>query len=355
MMKNNKTELNVLGVMSGTSLDGLDLALSRFNGSDHEVLFTKFIPYSKQQQSWLKSLYDAKGDRLQHAHLEYGKFLGETVKKLIREEKLAVDLIASHGHTIFHEPRKGFTFQLGQGQAIAQEAMVRTVADFRTQDVLLGGEGAPLVPIGDELLYNQYDACLNMGGISNISFNDGKKRRAFDISPCNYLINRFARELGQDYDENGDIARSNEPISDLTERLNSLEIYSDKSNPSWSTELIMRAIEPLLMPFMTQEEKLISTFTHHAAQKIAETLNSIKKNGEVLLTGGGTYNKYLIKLIKDQTDWKLVIPDKELIDFKEAIVFGLMGYLRVKNEINVYASATGAQKDHITGVVYDEA
>ncbi|MFW5773358.1 MAG: anhydro-N-acetylmuramic acid kinase, partial [Tangfeifania sp.] len=201
----------IIGIMSGTSLDGLDIAAVEFsynNGNcDFQIIAAETGTYSHDWENRLRKSTELSGEKLIQLHTDYGRFLGKEIKRFIKRTGFVPELLASHGHTVFHQPEKGFTFQVGSGAHIAAETGITTIADFRTGDVALGGQGAPLVPVGDRLLFSQYESCLNLGGFANISFEKERKRMAFDICPANFILNNLARKLGKSFDESGELGR----------------------------------------------------------------------------------------------------------------------------------------------------
>ena len=346
-------EFHVIGLMSGTSLDGLDICYAKFQNENriwkYEIVKAETISYSQHWEGKLRNCLNLNAAELLALHSEYGLFLGKRVKEFIGQFALKnIDLIASHGHTVFHQPQNKFTLQIGDGRAIKILNEIPVAYDFRSQDVLMGGNGAPLVPIGDELLFSQYDACLNIGGFSNISFKKDGKRMAFDICPVNVILNQFALKLGKNYDENGDFARAGTVNFEILTLLNTLPFYQSAPPKSLGIEWINEHVLPLLEG--DHAENILATFTEHAAFQIAEIFNQFKLKN-VLFTGGGTYNSYLIERIKNKTSTAIIVTEKELIDFKEALIFALMGTLRIKNEINILSSATGSSADHCSGIL----
>ena len=344
---------HTIGLMSGTSLDGLDICFAKFQHLNSEwnyrILHAETLPYPSDWAEKLNSAIHLKPDELLALNVDYGFYLGQKVKEFISKNSLTeIDLIASHGHTVFHQPQRKFTLQIGDGRAIKILNNIPTVYDFRSQDVLMGGNGAPLVPIGDELLFSEFDACLNIGGFSNISTKQEGKRIAFDICPVNIVLNKYAAVLGKKYDENGNIARNGKVNEKILASLNSLEFYSAKHPKSLGIEWVNKNIIPLLEN--ETPENILATFTEHASGQIAQVFNHYQfKN--VLFTGGGTYNTYLIERIKTKSSTEIKIPAPELIDFKEALIFAFMGVLRMNNEINVLCSATGSTADHSSGLI----
>ena len=338
--------------MSGTSLDGLDICYAKFWKENSywkfEIIKAETIPYHKVLEEQLRNSIHLSSQDLLALHSEYGFYLGEITKDFITKNQLSdVDLIASHGHTVFHQPQRKFTLQIGDGRAIKLQTQIPVIYDFRSQDVLLGGNGAPLVPIGDELLFSDYDACLNLGGFSNISFKINDDRIAFDIAPVNIVLNKLVQEFGQDYDENGDLARKGNINPQLLEQLNSLEFYAQSHPKSLGIEWCNANVFPLFSGIENLD--VLATFTEHAAEQISQIFN-IHQFNKALFTGGGTYNQFLIEKIKQKTNTEIMIPEKQIIDFKEALIFAFMGVLRLNNENNVLASATGSSHNHSSGI-----
>lgn len=342
--------------MSGTSLDGVDLALCTFAGNDRRVeysfLQTETVPLPPYWQDLLGDPFSLTGTALAKAHVDFGKFLGETAFHFLKRQQTKPYLIASHGHTLFHRPGEGYTFQLGHGAAIAHTAGADTVCDFRTGDVVLGGQGAPLVPMGDELLFGGFDGCLNLGGFSNISCRtDGSGRIGFDISPVNFVLNRLARQQGMPYDEGGKSAASGRLLPELLERLDTLPFYHAGPPKSLGAEWVDGHIFPLLDTTRYTVPDLLRTFTEHTARQMAETFGRLGIR-QVLATGGGTKNTFLVQRLRRLFAGELTVPDPKTVDFKEALIFALLGYLRVQKKTNILSSVTGARMDSCAGAVY---
>lgn len=343
-----------IGLMSGTSLDGLDICLAEFEKKDKwhfKILKSETLPYSTDWENKLRNSIHLSVTDLLELHSDYGFYLGQKVKEFIERHQLEnIDLIASHGHTVFHQPQRKFTLQIGDGRAVKLNTgiPVPVVYDFRSQDVLMKGNGAPLVPIGDELLFSQYNACLNLGGFSNISLKSKNKRIAFDIAPVNIVLNHLAQQLNESFDENGNLARKGKINEGLLNKLNSLEFYQQTHPKSLGVEWCHKHIFPKLEAIAPLEA--LATFTEHIAEQISKIINENNiKN--ILITGGGAYNTFLIDKIKAKTDSEIIIPEKEIIEHKEALIFAFMGVLKMNNEINVLSSATGSTTDHCSGVI----
>lgn len=342
-----------IGLMSGTSLDGLDICLARFEKKSlawsFEILTAETIPYSMYWEEKLRNAIHLNAEELLELHSEYGFYLGQQVQDFIQRNELKqIDLISSHGHTVFHQPQKKFTLQIGDGRAIKLTTGLTVVYDFRSQDVLMGGNGAPLVPIGDELLFSQYDACLNLGGFSNISLKVDGQRIAFDIAPVNIILNKLAQQFNRKFDENGDLARTGEINEDLLTKLNLLEFYQQPHPKSLGIEWCNEYVFPLLNN--RKDLDLLATVTEHISEQISKVINENNLKN-ILFTGGGTYNSFLVEKIQQKTQAEIIIPEKEIIDYKEALIFAFMGVLRQNNEINVLSSATGSSEDHSSGIM----
>ena len=341
-----------IGLMSGTSLDGLDICYAKFQNItnwEFEILKTETIPYSIEWKNRLQNAILLSAEDLLALDKEYGFYLGEKTQEFISKNNITdLDFIASHGHTVFHQPQRKFTLQIGDGRAIKLTTKKPVIYDFRSQDVLMGGNGAPLVPIGDELLFSQYDACLNLGGFSNISLQKNHQRIAFDISPVNVVLNYFAEKLGKNYDENGDFARNGAINFKILEELNALTFYQKPAPKSLGVEFVNSEIFPLLKDEIP--ENIIATFTEHIAEQIAKVFNDNQLK-TVLVTGGGTFNTYLLEKIREKSQTELIVPDENIINFKEALIFAFMGVLRLRNEVNVLCSATGSSENHCSGIL----
>ncbi len=349
-------KFSAIGIMSGTSLDGLDMAYCIFeykhNQWKYEIKHAETIAYDKEWKNKLQNIENQSALEFNLTHVAYGHWIGKEVKKFIDKHHISVDFIASHGHTIFHQPEKQLTTQIGSGAAIAAESQTTTICDFRTLDVALKGQGAPLVPIGDKLLFSSYDACLNIGGISNISYNANNKRIAYDISPANMVLNHYANQKNKAFDEGGHLARSGKLHTELFNSLNLLDFYATQAPKSLGKEWVLSKIFPLLNSFSLSIEDILHTFVEHIAFQIAKIITQQHLN-KVLITGGGTKNIYLIERIQNYaSNAVLIIPDEKTIDYKEALVFAFLGVLRITNTNNCLKSVTGALKDNCGGCIY---
>ncbi len=346
----------VIGLMSGTSMDGVDLALCRFNHDvdkiSYELLASETIPYPYYLKEKLEDALSISAQDLHELDQELGAFYANHILEFNKKQNCTPDLIASHGHTVLHQPDKGITLQIGDGDAIAQKTRITVVSDFRLQDVSKGGQGAPLVPVGDRDLFGEYAFCLNLGGIANVSFDLGGKRIACDISPCNMALNTITSWIGREYDNHGKLAAKGKMNPHLLARLNALEYYSCMPPKSLGKEWFMRQFLPIIRDIKLTIEDTLCTVNEHIADQVSGFVNQFcKHESSVLVTGGGAYNNHLIGQIKNKCSAELVIPCEQLINFKEAIVFAYLGLLRVKNQINVLASVTGADSDTSAGII----
>lgn len=349
-----KDSYHIIGVMSGTSIDGVDLCYANFrfkNKWNYEILNTITYNYSAQWKERLLNAVDLDKISLDKLDIEYTNLLISLIKKFILKFRInKIDAISSHGHTVFHQPSKGITYQIGNLPELAISLNLNVVCDFRVQDVKLGGQGAPLVPIGDKLLFSDYDYCLNLGGFSNVSYKNKDEIIAFDISPVNCVLNHYSNIIGFDYDNHGLIAKSGNIDLKLLDELNSLEYYNSTIPKSLSIEWVIEIIFNKINQYNLSISDILRTYCEHISVQIA---NSIKDDSStIFITGGGAKNKFLIKLIKDRIDNPIIIPDNVMVDFKEALIFGFLGVLKLRDEINCLKSVTGAVKDHSSGVVY---
>ena len=345
---------NVLGIMSGTSIDGLDLALCNFSSKKglwkYEILKCNIIKYDKLLKKRLFDAHNLGAFELQVLDFEFGKIIANEVNAFLAETSVKVDFISSHGHTIFHSPQNGVSYQIGNGNVIAKETGLPVVYDFRSGDIALGGQGAPLVPIGDELLFGDFSACLNLGGFSNISYKNNENQRiAYDICPMNIVLNRFAKMLNLEFDDKGKIAASGNTNIELLNKLNDLDYYKQQYPKSlgreWVDDIFMNVVKDVQN---LKIEDILNTLTVHFAEQIS---NNLKNSKNVLVTGGGAFNEFLIDNIRKNTVAEIIIPNNELINYKEAIIFAFLGLLRFLNKINCLSSVTGAKRNSCCGIV----
>lgn len=343
---------NVIGVMSGTSLDGVDLAHITFTYTNKwEFVFnaTETVPYSSKWEEILKKAVFYSNEQLQTLNIEYTQYLSQIILDFIQQQGIQhLDFVSSHGHTVQHDPKNKHTLQIGNLPQLATLIKKDVVCNFRVSDVQLGGHGAPLVPIGDAMLFYEYDYCINLGGFSNISFSENNKRIAFDISPVNTVLNWYSSKMGFPYDEGGKIAATGELNLKLYEALNSIPFFNLKAPKSLGIEFVHQTILPLIDSFQLDIPTILHTFCKHVAHQIGKVIltDSSKK---MLITGGGVYNHFLISEIKKTVKAEVVLPSDDLISFKEALIFAFLGVLRLENKVNILASVTGAKMDHCSG------
>jgi len=352
---NKLKKYKVIGLMSGTSLDGVDVLACEFSLAkrdwEYAIIQGETFSYPNDILERLKSSQNLSGLKLAQLNTDYGNYLGELVNTFINNYNYKPELIASHGYTVFHEPQKGLTLQIGSGAEIASKTEIKTICDFRTNDVALGGQGAPLVPIGDELLFSKYIACLNLGGFSNISYNNEENSRvAFDICAVNFVLNHLVQKLGLNYDKEGKFGQSGKVIDELLLQLNELGYYKQEPPKSLGREFVESVIFPIFEDKYSTVD-IMATFYEHVALQLSAVIDTLPM-GQILITGGGAFNTYLINLLRSKCSHDLIVSDKQLIEFKEALIFGFLGVLRELEIPNCLASVTGALKDNIGGCVY---
>lgn len=344
---------NIIGVMSGTSLDGLDMAFIQFIKNEKwnfRIIKAQTIKYTFEWYSRLKNAIYLDNEGLNKLDYGYTVFTATSVLKFIDDNKIMnLDAVCSHGHTVFHQPENGITCQIGNKEIAADILNVTVVCDFRVQDVQLGGQGAPLVPIGDELLFSEYDYCLNLGGFANISVNVDGERIAYDICPANIVLNHYASLLGMEYDRGGELASQGSVDHELLDSLNNLPYYKSPYPKSLGYEWVQEEIFKLINDRDIQVMDVLRTFTEHIVCQLVKNMVSGKN---AFVTGGGVYNSFLIRKLKELGDVQIIIPPAEIIEFKEAMIFGFLGVLKMRDEINSLASVTGALKNHSSGKIF---
>lgn len=353
----SKNNFKVIGLMSGTSLDGLDIAYCHFKKGEKGWTYAlKNATTLKYPSVWVEKLSTAQrlsGEELVGLDAAYGQFLGKACDDFRKRHKIKVDFIASHGHTIFHQPKKGFTYQLGDGTALHAGSGIPVVCDFRSLDVMLGGEGAPLVPVGDKFLFLEYDVCLNLGGIANLSMDVKGKRIAFDVCFSNMGLNYLMAKVGKEFDEDGAMSSEGKVYLPMLKELNRVYSLLRKRRPSLGREIFEQRIKPILDTAGIKLKDKLNTFTLSCAKEIAYAILSSKKNSKVLCTGGGTFNSFFISQLLEQCgdNATLIIPEADIIKFKEAIVFAFLGVLKVRGEVNCLRSVTGAGRNSSSGTL----
>ena len=345
--------INIIGLMSGTSVDGLDICYVSFDNNDpskYEIIDCETIDYDDNLKTKLKNVIEMDNDQIKQIDKEFGEFIGLNVLKFIKKNTLyKADLISSHGHTVFHEPEFNKTLQIGNGEIINKITKIKTVNNFREQDIQLGGQGAPLVPIGDKLLFDDYKYCLNLGGFTNISVKDSRTIFAYDICPLNTVLNHYANKLGYECDLGGKLSKKGVINIDLFNELNDLDYYKKSYPKSLGLEFVIENIFPITEKYKIKEVDILATYIEHASFQIKRNIDNGSK---VLLTGGGTFNNNLIKTLNHDSKINFIVPDKTIINYKESLIFALLGYLKINGKVNCLRSVTGASNDHSSGDIY---
>ena len=344
-----------LGLMSGTSLDGLDMALCSFRQEEnrwvYEIISTKTVCYPDSLSRQLAEAHKYSGLKLTKLDQEYGRWLGNEAKQFIKDYNILPSFIASHGHTVFHQPENRITLQIGSGAEILSATCITTITDFRSVDMALGGQGAPLVPAGDYLLFDDYDFCLNLGGIANISYLNDNKKLAWDICPVNMALNFIAGKMNKKMDRDGIEGEKGKVNKQLLKELNGLEFYNTIPPKSLGREWFEEKFLKILLNHSASWHDKLRTVYEHISLMIVSACLSHRK-GRLLVTGGGAHNIFLIERIKHHSKHDIIIPGKDIIDFKEALIFAFLGLLRLENKVNCLSSVTGSSKDSIGGSVY---
>ena len=353
-MINIKDKYLVVGIMSGTSMDGLDISCAEYyqknNRWQFNLLQAETFCYNESIKGDFIKLFNRKLN-VEELDVQFGHNISDSIISFLERYNLHPDLISSHGHTIFHEPEKGYTLQIGSGKIISERIKIPVVNNFRQQDIDFGGQGAPLVPVGDKLLFSEYHACVNLGGIVNISYDYNNERIAYDIGPCNMILNYLSKQKGQEYDNKGHMALQGQVDGALLDQLSYISYYNQSFPKSLGKEYVDDVFLPIINSYKLNTIDLLSTYVEHIAIKIANVLSKYNISN-ALFTGGGVFNSYLMSRINYYTNTKIIIPSDQLINFKESIVFGFLGLLRYLKKDNCLGSATGAIKNHSSGDIY---
>ncbi|MBK7872107.1 MAG: anhydro-N-acetylmuramic acid kinase [Saprospiraceae bacterium] len=358
----------VLGLMSGSSLDGLDIAFCEFNFDNQQLISWRIhhaetMPFTEEWQKRLKMLPQTSGKEIALAHPQFGHFMAELINQFLQQYPQEPDFIASHGHTIFHFPNEKMTLQIGDGAAIAAITGYPVISDLRSMDVALGGQGAPVAPIADRYLLNGYDFYLNLGGISNVTCHVDDKYIAFDIGGANQILNALAQKLDLPFDIGGVIAASGTLNVELLTQANALPYYQQPYPKSLGNDWVQEQLIPIFLNFDAKTSDKLHTACLHIAFQVAKSIGQIiehehfkKEQYRLLTTGGGALNQFLMDCIRNAcskvADIEIIVPEPELIGFKEAALIALMGALRVENLPNCIASVTGASRDAIGGAIH---
>ncbi|CAL1538762.1 unnamed protein product [Lymnaea stagnalis] len=351
-----------IGIMSGTSLDGLDLCSAEFTGDSEADIWgyrieqAVTVTYSKNMQERLGNATTLSGIDLVKLQIDYSHFVGQCLEKFIESKTLHPDFVSSHGHTVFHQPDKGLTFQLGDGEIISTYIRCPFVCNFRSKDVSLGGQGAPLVPCGEKFLFQQTDLCINLGGIANVGCKGDK---GFDVCPCNIVLNHLAsiHDSGLKYDKGGQLAASGQVIPDILTKLDELSYYKQTGPRSLGFEWVSKKVFPLLNTEEHSIPDLLSTYVEHITEHVASCcVKAINKpKGTVLVTGGGAFNTTLMQKLKEKLlkhNIKVVDTDDEIVEYKEALIFAFLGLRSLLNMENIFSSVTGSKTDTVSGSIH---
>ena len=351
-----KKSYRVTGVMSGSSMDGVDLACCDliWDGQkwEYKILVAETFPYGNELLLKLEQACNWSREEIDALDLQLGSHYAGLLNEFHHKVKLHPHFIASHGHTILHDPNRGITLQAGNGRIMADSTGITVVNDFRSEDVAQGGQGAPLVPLGDRLLFSDYEGCLNLGGFANISCENNKGERiAYDLCPANMALNWVAALEGKAYDHFGEMARKGNVDCKLLEKLNALDYYANPAPKSLGREWFLEQLLPLMQQSNLSSFDLMSTMVEHIVLQISRGIDDAGI-GSLLITGGGALNQTLIKRLRNNTTASLVIPEDSLIHYKEALIFALLGVLKIRGEINCLASVTGGRLDISAGTIY---
>lgn len=353
----------VIGLMSGSSLDGLDIAFAELQETSgkwkYKILTAACIEYDTTWLHKLKNAMDLSAKDYQLLHTQYGKYLGEKVNEFIDAFQLdhKVNLIASHGHTTFHFPENRMTHQLGEGAAIAAETKLPVVSDLRSLDIAFGGQGAPIVPLGEKLLFPGYHFFLNVGGIANVSFHKENEIIAFDVCAANRVLNMLAAEKNLAYDDGGKMASSGEINNELLEKLNALDYYFLPHPKSLANSFGTDIVYPLIKSFGLKTEDALCTYAEHISIQIKKSLQPFSQNDKqkLMITGGGAFNTFLMERLAknlEEINFEIFIPEEEVVTYKEALIMALLGLLRWREQYTVLASVTGASQNSIGGALW---
>jgi anhydro-N-acetylmuramic acid kinase len=353
-----------IGLMSGSSLDGLDLVFAEFTEQagnwTYQIHAADCYSYNDEWKNKLQQATRLSALDYQLLHTAYGRYLGEQVNRFINENQLdfKVQLVSSHGHTTFHKPGQHMTAQLGDGAAIAAITELPVVSDLRSLDVAFGGQGAPIVPIGEKLLLHGYSLFLNIGGIANVTANTSQQYVAFDICAANRVMNMLMQERNKEFDEDGKLAATGNVHFGLLQQLNDLDYYPKPYPKSLANDFGTDVVYPLVKSMNISLEDALRTYVEHIVQQVGrsvQTLGGLHTPGKMLVTGGGALNTFLVQRLSEhlaEQKIQVEVPDVNLVQYKEALVMALLGVLRWRQEATVLSSATGASRDSIGGAVW---
>ncbi len=356
--------MNVLGIISGSSLDGLDMSLCSFDGlTPGQMVWDMHVgvtmPFDESLISRLSVVTTLSAKDLLQLEVDFSKFCAKAINDLIKQHDLKVDYICSHGHTVYHFPQDGYTLQIGKGSILAELTGIPSIVDVRANDIAQGGEGAPVAPIVEQYLYPGYDYYFNLGGIANVSYHKDQVITSIDSCPCNQVLNHVVGELGKAYDDKGKLARSGKVSKSLITAWQKLDYFAQAFPKSMDNSWVQEVFIPIMPRFNLSHEDRLATMVEFAAIQLAEDCKKLSDSkGRTytgLITGGGGFNDFLVERMQVHvSDFGLTLnlPDGKTINFKEAILMALMGYLRVNEQNNTIPTVTGAQKATKGGAIY---
>jgi anhydro-N-acetylmuramic acid kinase len=352
--------IRIIGLMSGSSMDGLDFVCCDFDFKDskpnHHIIASETIPYSHDLIERLEHSADLDSRSLLAFHTEFGLRIGEKVREAIKRHKIdEIDLIGFHGHTVFHEPESHFSFQLGSAHGLSTTTGLPVVSDFRNTDMSLKGHGAPLVPVAEADLFPGFRAFLNLGGIANLGLHKESHITGFDVCPFNMAMNEVASLRGMDFDENGTLASHGEVIEGLLKDLSAISFYNLEGPRSIDRQWYMMQFQPVVRNYerVHKAESVLRTLIEHFSSLISQVLNKeLQPEDKTMISGGGAKNSFFISMLREKTKSQIILPENEVIDYKEAIIFAYLAMLRVMNRNNVLSSVTGAERNSVGGALY---
>jgi anhydro-N-acetylmuramic acid kinase len=340
-----------IGLMSGSSLDGLDLCYSKISSKDEnchfEIIASETIPYDNDVYEKLKKVREISSLDLHFFDIELGKLFGAYCNSFIGKNNIKqIDAVSNHGHTVFHYPEKGLTLQIGNNNWIAKMTNIPIFGNLRMRNITHGGQGAPIVPIADKYLFSEFDNCINLGGISNITIKKGTNLKSFDIGICNQLLNYLCNLIDKKYDQNGDIAATGTINLELLNALEKIPFYQIQPPKSIDNGMLKETVLPIFDSYKDSVPNLLATAAEHIAIEISKYL---EKDSKTIITGGGAYNSFLISRIQSISNAKITIPNPKIIEFKEALAMSFMALRSIENRPNTLSNTTGSEKDCISG------
>jgi anhydro-N-acetylmuramic acid kinase len=347
----------ILGAMSGSSLDGLDLAICSFTDqSIFTIHNSTTIELPLDLRTKLKNFSTLNAFQIADLDAYFALFSAHSIRDFTNNWIGGISLVVSHGHTLYHNPANAVSWQIGNGGIIAAVTGIDTLCDLRVQDVALGGQGAPLAALVDLNLFKDYTGLLNLGGIANITINQSNTVYSWDISPCNQVFNHLAQKEGKEFDKGGSIARSGKILMELIHKWQENTYFSQMPPKSmdntWVKENYIKEIDKIDQPVKI----LMASFAEFVAIQLSKDLKSLDLNpGKILVTGGGAFNAHFISRLKvhlSPLNWVVEVAEESLINYKEAMLMAYMGHRYINKKTNTISTATGAEKDLISGALY---